>query len=94
MKYVRSLPGINGAEFEEATYEGSFKAGKREGYGVMTWSDGSTYRGIWKNDIRQEGDMHMANGNIFRGTFKDDKFSGQGLLLNDRDGVIYQGEFV
>jgi hypothetical protein len=31
MKYVHSIPGSNGAEFEEATYEGSWKAGKREG---------------------------------------------------------------
>ena len=31
MKYNYSLPGSNGSEFEEATYEGLWKAGKREG---------------------------------------------------------------
>ena len=28
-------------EFDEATYEGQWKAGKREGKGTITWSVGS-----------------------------------------------------
>ena len=28
-------------EFDEATYEGQWKAGKREGKGTITWFDGS-----------------------------------------------------
>lgn len=43
LKFSKSLPGINGHEYEEATYEGNFKAGKREGFGIMTWSDGSQF---------------------------------------------------
>ncbi len=31
LKYAYSLPGSNGSDFDEATYEGMFKAGKREG---------------------------------------------------------------
>ena len=85
---------MNGVEYEEATYEGEFKAGKREGYGVMTWADGSSFSGVWKNDQRHEGEMSMANGFTYRGGFKDDKFSGQGMLLmQGRDYLIYQGEF-
>ncbi len=94
IKYVRSLPGHNGAEYEEATYEGLFKAGKREGFGIMTWADGSQFKGIWKNDMRHDGEMVMQNGNIYRGGFKDDKFSGLGMLLNSRENLIYQGDFV
>lgn len=90
LKYVRSLPGIGGAEYEEATYDGDFKAGKREGFGVMTWSDGSSFHGVWKNDMRHEGEMTMANGMCYRGGFKDDKFSGSGLLLmQGRDHLIF-----
>ena len=48
MKYNYSLPGSNGSEFEEATYEGLWKAGKREGQGTITWVDGSSFTGIWK----------------------------------------------
>lgn len=49
MKYNYSLPG-QGSETEEAEYKGNFKAGKRDGYGVMTWNDGSTFKGVWKGD--------------------------------------------
>ena len=49
IKYNYSLPGIT-SEFEEAEYKGNFKAGKRDGYGTMTWSDGSRFKGIWKNN--------------------------------------------
>jgi len=31
MKYSYSIPGQNGSEYEEATYEGIWQAGKREG---------------------------------------------------------------
>lgn len=65
MKYNYSLPGNLGNEFEEATYEGSWKAGKREGPGTITWVDGSQFFGEWKNDKRFQGEMHMANGTIY-----------------------------
>ena len=61
MKYNYSVPGI-GQEFEEAEYKGYFKAGKRDGFGTMTWSDGAVYKGIWKNDQRLKGEMILSNG--------------------------------
>ena len=45
MKYNYSLPGLNGNEFEEATYEGNWSAGKRDGHGVISWIDGSQFSG-------------------------------------------------
>ena len=33
-----------------AVYEGEVVDGKREGYGVCSWKDGSKYEGEWKND--------------------------------------------
>lgn len=61
MKYNYSLPG-NGSEFEEAEYKGVFKAGKRDGLGTMTWSDGAVFNGIWKADQRLQGEMILSNG--------------------------------
>lgn len=72
LKFNHSLQGVMGAEFEEATYEGNFKAGKREGLGTMSWADGSVFTGLWKNDKRIEGEMKMQNGNYYKGSFKDD----------------------
>jgi len=59
MKYSRSLPGSMGNEYEEATYDGEWKAGKREGQGTLTWVDGSYFTGRWKNDKRFEGEIKM-----------------------------------
>jgi hypothetical protein len=63
MKYVGSLPGPTGGagDFEEATYDGDWKAGKRDGQGIMKWADGSCFRGAWRNDMRHDGEMKMAN---------------------------------
>ena len=92
MKYNYSLPG-NGTEYEEAEYRGNFKAGKRDGYGTMTWSDGSTFKGVWKNDMRHEGEMMLSNGHSYRGGFQNDKLHGLAYLLLTNTGVIFHGEF-
>ena len=92
MKYNYSLPGSMGAEYEEATYEGNWKAGKREGHGTLTWQDGSTFTGQWKNDKRIEGEMKMQNGNIYRGQFMNDKIHGFGRLMIPT-GIIFEGKF-
>jgi hypothetical protein len=42
-----------------------WKAGKREGQGTITWIDGISFTGIWKNDLRHEGEMKFSNGNIY-----------------------------
>lgn len=92
MKYLYSIPGLVGAEYEEATYQGEWKAGKREGKGEMTWIDGAKYRGQWKGDMRHEGEMRMTNGNIYIGPFSKDKYHGHArLLLNT--GLIFEGSF-
>jgi len=33
-------------------YEGDFVAGKKQGYGVYKWADGTTYEGSWEEDAR------------------------------------------
>jgi len=95
MKYKFSIPSSLGPEApEESSYEGHWKAGKREGRGCMKWNNcGSVYRGQWKNDMRENGEMRMANGNIFIGGFKNDKFHGMGRLLLSNTGLIFEGLF-
>jgi hypothetical protein len=66
LKYSQSILGSNG-EYEEATYEGMWKSGKREGQGIMTWADGAIYTGTWKNDMRYNGEMKFINGTIYQG---------------------------
>ena len=92
MKYNFSIPGPNGSDHEEATYEGQFKAGKREGLGTMTWADHSVFVGVWKNDMRHKGEIKFSNGNCYRGEFQNDQLHGNGKLLMS-SGVIYDGVF-
>jgi hypothetical protein len=59
MKYIYSLLGSNGSDFEEATYQGEWKAGKRQGKGSIVWADGSSFSGEWLNDMRHFGEMRF-----------------------------------
>ena len=67
VKYQSSIAGSGGMEFEEAQYEGQFRAGKREGKGTMIWGDSSSFTGMWRDDMRSHGEMRFANGTIYRG---------------------------
>lgn len=98
MKYKFSIPSAMGPEApDESSYEGQWKAGKREGRGVMKWNNcGSVFRGVWKNDMREYGEMRMGpSGNIYIGGFKNDKFHGMGRLLLQSSNInlIYEGLF-
>lgn len=65
MQYLSSIPATNGCDHENATYKGMWKSGKREGQGTMKWTDGSTFVGYWKNDLRDNGEMKFVNGTIY-----------------------------
>lgn len=68
------------------TYEGSFKSGKLNGYGVYTWGDGSVYKGNFKKGkmegegilvkLAKEGATVTQKGffrnDLYLGRFKDD----------------------
>lgn len=58
----------------------------------MVWSDGATFTGLWKDDMRHYGEMRFSNGTIYRGSFKNDKLDGFGQLLMVT-GTIFEGEF-
>jgi hypothetical protein len=58
----------------------------------MNWADGSSFVGLWKNDMRDEGEMKFLNGMIYRGKFQNDRLDGPGMLLVN-SGVIFKGNF-
>lgn len=35
----------------KAIYEGTFKDGKKNGFGVIIWPDKKKYKGYWKDDV-------------------------------------------
>lgn len=50
MIYSFSIKSTTNKDLEDASYIGNWKAGKRDGYGEMTWSDNSVFKGTWLND--------------------------------------------
>jgi len=61
---------VEGMVGDEGKYVGSWKMGRKEGFGVMTWgSDKAEYRGIWKQDLRVHGKMTLSDTLIYKGPF-------------------------
>ena len=63
-------------------YEGEWdsKTNLRHGQGVMVWSDGSIYEGLWECDMANGlGRLIHTDGSIYEGEWKDDKAHGKGV---------------
>jgi hypothetical protein len=91
MHYKNSLIGSNGV-VEDATYEGYWKGGRRDGQGTITWVDGTSFTGTWRYDQRFEGEMRFNNGNSYEGKFLNDKLHGFARVYL-ATGVIFEGNF-
>src|SRR5438067_1757230 len=67
-----------------ATYEGEFKAGRKEGRGVKTWPNGDRYEGDFVGD-RKEGQGRYSwgrgpwAGESYEGSYVADKREGFGV---------------
>jgi hypothetical protein len=74
-------------------YEGEYRGGQANGWGVYTYTDGSHYDGEWKDSRRNgRGVFTFTNGNRYEGEFKDGNFHGRGAFTF-ADGNRYVGEF-
>ena len=83
-------------EIIQDTLQGTFKDGKLNGQGIITFGNGiiqSTLRGTFKDGkLNGQGTITFDNGTIHQGTFKDGKLNGQGTITFD-NGTIYCGMF-
>jgi len=62
-----------------ATYVGQLDNVKN-GWGVMTWTDGNIYQGEWKDDKREgNGILIWANGSKYDGEWRSSKIEGKGI---------------
>ncbi len=80
-------------EFKGFTHSGQYKNGKREGYGIFTYPNGSRHEGNYINDRREGiGTYFHSNGNIYSGSFKKGKYNGFGTFTF-ANGAKYEGQF-
>lgn len=76
-----------------ATYRGLHRCGKRHGYGVMVFSDGTVYEGQWADDMRMGyGTLRCPTDYLYRGWWTGGLMCGQGVC-RWADGSEYAGAF-
>lgn len=75
-------------------YEGPLVNGVREGFGKLTYADGSIYEGEFSNNLPSGSDATFlfADGKQYRGTFIDGEMQGYGTL-EWPNGDVYVGTF-
>jgi hypothetical protein len=74
-------------------YDGEFKAGKMEGYGVHSWPNGMGYEGEFKADmVDGYGVYTWLSGERYEGEFKLGKMDGRGYF-SLADGRVFEGRF-
>jgi len=58
--------------YKEYTYEGDFKNGLKDGYGVCRYKDGAIYDGDWKNDLKDGYGIYVqSNKRRFDGDWSE-----------------------
>ena len=69
-------------------YNGQWKNGLKDGFGVETYSTGNTFEGRWHQGTKSgHGKYIFCNGNIFEGEWTDNIFNGTGRFIK-KDGTI------
>lgn len=74
------------------TYEGETKDGYFDGQGIIKYSNGSTYSGEWKSNLRHGKGTYTYYGQKYVGEWERDKKNGIGTSTNS-DGSKYTGEW-
>ena len=74
-------------------YVGELINDKREGKGIMYYTDGDRYEGEWKNDLFEgKGIYYYKSGSRYEGDFKNGKRKGKGVMYYPDDDR-YEGEW-
>eukprot|EP01087_Luapelamoeba_hula_P012038 TRINITY_DN3346_c0_g1_i3.p1 TRINITY_DN3346_c0_g1~~TRINITY_DN3346_c0_g1_i3.p1 ORF type:complete len:360 (+),score=61.77 TRINITY_DN3346_c0_g1_i3:261-1340(+) len=74
------------ANFEGETNE----QGKKHGHGKLTWDDGESFEGTFKNDEKVHGTFRWATGDVYEGDWAKDVMDGKGTYYYV-DGRKYSG---
>ncbi len=100
-----TLTAINGVEtgknimkkFDDGVYIGDLTDGQRNGFGTMTYSNGTVYKGEWKNDLKDgTGKFTGTDGMTYEGEFAEGKMTGSGKMTTHYENgevSVVEGEF-
>jgi len=77
----------------ETVYVGATFNFAPHGEGVMTWQNGTSYKGGWEHGIMEgKGVSKMGTRTVHRGGYLNGKRHGAGRVL-ERDGAVYIGRW-
>jgi hypothetical protein len=75
-------------------YEGEYRAGKMDGRGRYSWSNGKQYDGEWKaGQLHGRGRYQWPDGSVYEGEWRHDQRNGRGVLTY-ANGNRYEGDWV
>lgn len=76
-----------------AVYNGEWKGGFRDGYGVQVWPDKAKYEGSWRdNRAHGKGKFTHVDGDVYDGDWAYDKANGFGVYTHN-NGATYEGQW-
>jgi hypothetical protein len=76
-----------------AVYDGEWKGGFRDGYGVQKWPDKAKYEGSWRdNRAHGKGKFTHVDGDVYDGDWAYDKANGFGVYTHN-NGATYEGQW-
>ena len=98
---INSLNKVKTKIYNDGKYIGNLVEDKREGHGIMEYTNGAKYEGEWKNDKKNGKGIYISSnfnkhngmtGLKYEGDYYDDKMEGWGTGIYT-NGDRYEGEW-
>ena len=81
--------------FLEARYDGPALYKKPHGIGLLTWPDGTVYKGIFEHGIpTNKARFFFNDGIIFMGVFDKGRPKSPGVLMAPDGRILFAGQFI
>jgi len=79
---------------DQSSYEGEWKNGKRDGFGVLCWGEESKFMGYFEDDkVIGYGKLWQDNGDMYKGYWKNFQAEGYGQY-HTKKGANFSGEWL
>ena len=93
MTSIETFENIAIIEYEDGSkYQGHFFQNKKNGFGKMTYSNGATFEGIFKNDLFHGRGAYNCSELKYEGYWKNGYTHGEGKEIWS-NGEVYEGQF-
>lgn len=92
------IDGYGLYQYNDGIYNGFFKGGKKDGFGIYTWKSGANYAGMWQNNLKHGfAKLKTESGDNILGTYQFNQLTGLAAKVfadktiergHYRDGVL------